>query len=156
MKHKEEFITEEKVINTPAGGVLIGKDKEGQTIIPNDGSLGGFLIGRLHKDGGIKAINKGTGQPLEMQSNEVVITAPAVSDTRKREFEGKMMTNREILSKINSDGGGVAFAEGGEVPPKIHTADKEYEFGGKMVSDTQIANQLGMKSTLKKGGQLFT
>ena len=156
MKHKEEFITEEKVINTPAGGVLIGKDKEGQTIIPNDGSLGGFLIGRLHKDGGIKAINKGTGQPLEMQSNEVIITAPAVSDQTKREFEGKMMTNREILSKINSDGGGVAFAEGGEVPPKIHTADKAYEFGGKMVSDTQIANQLGMKSTLKKGGQLFT
>jgi hypothetical protein len=28
MKNKEEFITEEKVINNPAGGVLIGKDKD--------------------------------------------------------------------------------------------------------------------------------
>jgi hypothetical protein len=156
MKHKQEFITEEKVINTPAGGVLIGKDKEGQTIIPNDGSLGGFLIGRTHKDGGIKAINKGTGQPLEMQVNEVVITAPAVADTKKREFEGKMMTNREILSKINSDGGGVSFADGGDIPAKIHTTDCEYKFGGKVVKDTDIAHSLGMNSTLKKGKQQFS
>ena len=156
MKHKEEFITEEKVINTPAGGVLIGKDKDGQTIIPNDGSLGGFLIGRTHKDGGIKAINKGTGQPLEMQVNEIVITAPAVADTTKREFEGKMMTNREILSKINSDGGGVSFADGGDIPAKIHTTDCEYKFGGKVVKDTDIAHSLGMNSTLKKGKQHFS
>jgi hypothetical protein len=156
MKQKEEFITEEKVINTPAGGVLIGKDKEGQTIIPNDGSLGGFLIGRLHKDGGIKAINKGTGQPLEMQSNEIVITAPAVADTTKHNFNGQMMTNREILSKINSDGGGVSFADGGDIPAKIHTTDKEYEYGGKMVHDSDIANSLGMNSTLKKGKQHFS
>ena len=156
MKNKKEFITEEKVINTPAGGVLIGKDKEGQTIIPNDGSLGGFLIGKLHKDGGIKAINKSTGQPLEMQSNEVVITAPAVADQTKKMFEGKMMTNREILSKINSDGGGVSFADGGDIPAKIHTTDKEYEYGGKMVHDTDIAHSLGMNSTLKKGKQQFS
>lgn len=156
MKNKEEFITEEKVINTPAGGVLIGKDKNGQTIIPNDGSLGGFLIGRLHKDGGIKAINKGTGQPLEMQSNEIVITAPAVSDQTKHNFNGKMMTNREILSKINSDGGGVSFADGGDIPAKIHTIDKEYEYGGKMVHDSDIAQSLGMNSTLKKGKQHFS
>jgi hypothetical protein len=155
MKQKEEFITEEKVINTPAGGVLIGKEKEGQTIIHNDGSLGGFLIGRLHKDGGIKAVNKATGQPLEMQSNEIIITAPAVADTTKRNFEGKMMTNREILSKINSDGGGVSFADGGDIPAKIHTTDKEYEYGGKMVHDTDIAHNLGMNSTLKKGKQQF-
>jgi hypothetical protein len=156
MKNKEEFITEEKVINTPAGGVLIGKDKDGQTIIPNDGSLGGFLVGRLHKDGGIKAINKGTGQPLEMQSNEVVITAPAVADTTKREFEGKMMTNREILSAINEKGGGVSFADGGDIPAKIHTTDCEYKFGGKVVKDTDIAHSLGMNSTLKKGKQHFS
>ena len=156
MKYKEEFITEEKVINTPAGGVLIGKDKEGQTIIPNDGSLGGFLIGRTHKDGGIKAINKGTGQPLEMQVNEVVITAPAVADTKKHNFNGKMMTNREILSKINSDGGGVSFADGGDIPAKIHTTDCEYKLGGKVVKDTDIAHSLGMNSTLKKGKQQFS
>jgi hypothetical protein len=142
MKNKEEFITEEKVINTPAGGVLIGKDKEGQTIIPNDGSLGGFLIGRLHKDGGIKAVNKSTGQPLEMQANEVVITAPAVADTRKRMFEGKMMTNREILSKINSDGGGVSFESGGDIPNEMSYRGSSYNFGGKTMTDYEIMQEI--------------
>ena len=120
---KTKTITEKEIINTPAGGVLIGKDKEGQTIIPNDGSMGGFLVGRLHKNGGIKAVVKGTGQPIEMQSNEVVITSPAVADTRKREFEGEMRTNREILSKINSDAGGVKFDEGGEIKQKNKTTN---------------------------------
>ena len=67
-----------------------------------------------------------------------------------------MMTNREILSKINSDGGGVSFADGGDIPAKIHTTDKEYEYGGKMMHDIEIANQLGMNSTLKKGKQYFS
>ena len=155
MKNKEEFITEEKAELTPAGGVFVGK-KDGQTIIHDEGTMSGYLVGKLHKDGGIKAVNKATGQPLEMQGGEIVITAPAVSDTTKREFEGKMMTNREILSKINSDGGGVSFADGGDIPAKIHTTDCEYKFGGKVVKDTDIAHSLGMNSTLKKGKQQFS
>ena len=111
---KQEIFTEEKAESTPAGGVLIGK-KEGQTIVHNQGTMGGYLVGKLHKNNGIKAVNTSNGQPLEMQGAEVVITAPAVADQTKREFEGKMMTNREILSKINSDGGGVSFSDGGEV-----------------------------------------
>lgn len=135
---KKEEITIQKVKNNPAGGVLIGKNKEGQTIIPNDGSLGGFLVGKLHKEGGIKAINMGNGQPIEMQSNEIVITAPAVSDTTKREFQGKMMTNRQILSKINSDGGGVSFADGGEMPKSIKHTGASYKYGGKTMTDHEI------------------
>jgi hypothetical protein len=53
-----------------------------------------------------------------MEGGEVVITRDAVSDSTKREFEGKYMTNREILSSINVSGGGVAFAEGGETPER--------------------------------------
>lgn len=155
---KKELITEEKVINTPAGGVLIGKDKQGQTIIPNDGSLGGFLIGRLHKDGGIKAINKSTGQPLEMQSNEVVITAPAVADQTKREFEGKMLTNREILSKINERGGGVSLADGGELPSEVFYNGSSYKYGGKTMTDYEIIQEINScyceHSDYKKGGHL--
>lgn len=156
MVQKEETVTLDSLIRTPAGGVLIGKDKEGQTIIPEDGTMGGFLVGRLHKENGIKAVNKSNGQPLEMQGNEVVITAPAVADQSKRQFEGKMMTNREILSKINSDGGGVSFAEGGEIPAKIHISDKQYDFEGNSVNDVEIAHQLGCNSTLKNGNQMFT
>jgi hypothetical protein len=135
---RKEKITIQKVKNNPAGGVLIGKDKEGQTIIPKDGSLGGFLVGKLHKEGGIKAVNMGNGQPLEMQSNEVVITAPAVSDTRKNNFNGKMMTNRQILSQINVDGGGVSFADGGEVPKNIKRTGASYKYGGKTMTDHEI------------------
>jgi len=125
-------------------------------MIYDDASLGGYFVGKLHSEGGIKMINKSTGQPLEVQGSEVIITAPAVSDQTKRNFEGKMMTNREILSKINSDGGGVSFADGGDIPAKIHTTDKEYEYGGKMVHDSDIAHSLGMNSTLKKGKQHFS
>ena len=145
---KKEEITIQKVKNNPAGGVLIGKNKEGQTIIPNDGSLGGFLVGKLHKEGGIKAINMGNGQPIEMQSNEIVITAPAVSDTTKREFQGKMMTNRQILSKINSDGGGVSFADGGEMPKSIKHTGASYKYGGKTMTDHEIM------TSMNKGGHL--
>lgn len=156
MKENEEIVTLDKVKNTPAGGVLIGKSKEGQTIIPEDGTMGGFLVGRLHKENGIKAVNKSNGQPLEMQGNEVVITAPAVADQSKREFEGQMMTNRQILSKINSDGGGVSFADGGEIPAKIHVSDKQYNFDGNNEDDIQIVRKLGHNATLKNGGQLFS
>ena len=148
-------INEDKAENTPAGGVLMGK-KDGQTIIHDKGTMSGYLVGKLHKDGGIKAVNKATGQPLEMQGGEVIITAPAVSDQTKREFEGKMMTNREILSAINEKGGGVSFANGGDIPAKINTTDCEYKLGGKVVKDTDIAHSLGMNSTLKKGKQQFS
>ena len=151
---KKEEITIQKVKNNPAGGVLIGKDKEGQTIIPNDGSLGGFLVGKLHKEGGIKAVNLGNGQPIEMQSNEIVITAPAVSDQKKRMFEGKMMTNRQILSKINSDGGGVSFAEGGEVPKSIKHSGASYKYGGKTMTDHDIMNMMNGGGHLAKGMSL--
>ena len=148
-------LTQKDAENTPAGGVVVGK-RDGQTMIYDDASLGGYFVGKLHKDGGIKMINKSTGQPLEVQGSEVIITAPAVNDQTKHNFNGKMMTNREILSKINSDGGGVSFADGGDIPAKIHTTDKEYEYGGKMVHDSEIANHLGMNSTLKKGKQHFS
>ncbi len=148
-------LTQKDAENTPAGGVVVGK-RDGQTMIYDDASLGGYFVGKLHKDGGIKMVNKSTGQPLEVQGSEIIITAPAVADTTKREFEGKMMTNREILSKINSDGGGVSFADGGDIPAKIHTTDCEYKFGGKVVKDTDIAHSLGMNSTLKKGKQQFS
>jgi hypothetical protein len=150
-------INEDKLENTPTGGALIGKRK-GQTMIHNKGSMSGYLVGKTHAEGGIKAINKSTGQPLEMQGGEVVITAPAVSDQTKRNFDGKMMTNREILSSINERGGGVAFAESGmEIPSEIHFSGTSYNYGGKMLSDHDIAyelSQCGCEHEMKTGGHL--
>jgi hypothetical protein len=135
---KKAKLTESKAENNPSGGVLIGKRK-GQTIIHNKGTLSGYLVGRTHAEGGIKAVNKSTGQPLEMQGGEVVITAPAVSDQTKREFEGEMLTNREILSKINEKGGGVAFAKDGmEIPKSVKHTGASYNYGGKTMTDHEI------------------
>ena len=131
-------INEDKLENTPTGGALIGKRK-GQTMIHNKGSMSGYLVGKTHAEGGIKAINKSTGQPLEMQGGEVVITAPAVSDQSKHNFDGKMMTNREILSTINERGGGVSFAKDGmEIPKNIKRTGANYNYGGKTMTDHEI------------------
>jgi hypothetical protein len=134
---KKSTLTEDKAEKTPTGGVLVGK-RQGQTIIHNKGTLSGYLVGKTHAEGGIKAVNKSTGQALEMQGGEVVITAPAVSDTTKNEFNGKMMTNREILSEINEKGGGVSFAKGGDVPKNIKRTGASYKYGGKTMTDHEI------------------
>ena len=115
--------------------------KEGGEIKHISGEAGGYLVGKRHSEGGIKAINKSTGQPLEMEGGEVVITRNAVSDTQKYEFEGEMLTNREILSKINEGGGGVAFADGGEV---CHVCDAEYNYKGKKMKDSEIFREMAL------------
>ena len=119
----------------------------------NQGEAGGYLVGRRHSKGGIKAVNKSTGQPLEMEGGEVVITRDAVSDTKKRSFNGKMMTNREILSDINESGGGVAFAEGGEVPDTMQfNSDAEYEYGGKTMCGCDLATEMSKSKSFEEGG----
>jgi hypothetical protein len=138
---KKSTLTEDKAEQTPTGGVLVGKRK-GQTIIHNKGTLSGYLVGKTHAEGGIKAVNKSTGQPLEMQGGEVIITAPAVSDQTKNEFNGKMMTNREILSQINVNGGGVAFAKGGDIPKRIKRTGASYKYGGKTMTDHEIYKKI--------------
>jgi hypothetical protein len=81
-----------------------------------DAKKGGYLVGKPHSEGGIKGINVDTNEPIEVEGGEVVITKPAVESNQKYTFEGKQMTPKEILSKLNSDHGGVAFKEGGEIP----------------------------------------
>lgn len=149
-------MTLEKAKQTPAGGVLVGK-REGQTIIHDKGTQGGYFVGRLHKENGIKGINKTTGQPIEVQGGEVIITAPAVADQTKREFEGQMLTNREILSKINEKGGGVSFEQGGDVPNELYYTGSSYNYGGKTMTDYEIMqamNGCGCDEEYKNGGNV--
>ena len=93
-------------------------------------------------------MNKSTGQPLEMEGGEVVITRNAVSDNKKREFEGEMLTNREILSRINVSGGGVSFDKGGKVPKSCACTGKSYKYGGKTMTDREIV--MSMYSPIEK------
>lgn len=101
--------------------------KNGEATTLKSGKTGGVLVGRKHSecnsegDCGIKTVVKGSGQPIEMEAGEVVITAPAVNDNDTHEFDGQKLSNRQILSKINEQGGGVKLAEGGVVFPTMKT-----------------------------------
>jgi hypothetical protein len=64
-----------------------------------------------------------------------------VSDSKKREFEGEMLTNKEILSRINQSGGGVAFADGGKVND-CGCSGKKYKYGGRMMTDFDIVKSI--------------
>jgi len=134
------------------GALLFGdKYAEGGEVIDahgnktNDGKRGGYFKGRSHAEGGIKAINKDTGQLIEVEGNEVIITKKAVADDTLREFEGEQLTNKQILSKINQSGGGVAFEEGGELSEGEHTCGctgKKFNYGGQLMEDYNILRSL--------------
>ncbi len=109
----------------------------------NNGKKGGYFEGRSHADGGIKAYNKDTGQMIEVEGQEVIITKGAVNDTSKREFEGEMLTNREILSRINQSGGGVSFEKGGQMAgDSCGCSGKKYKYGGEMIDDYSIVKMM--------------
>lgn len=149
-------IKEEEVVRELKRGGEINPDdpKIKSAMTHKAGAAGGLLVGRRHSEGGIKAINKSTNSPLEMEGGEVVITRDAVSDDTKREFEGQMLTNRQILSKINESGGGVSFADGGDLPDKCSCSGKSYNFGGKVLPDVEIVNDI-ISSTRKSIGIQF-
>ena len=61
----------------------------------NNGKKGGVVGGKKHSQGGVKTIVTDDNRPVEIESGEVIITAPAVKKHWK------------LLDKINRDGGGV-------------------------------------------------
>jgi hypothetical protein len=113
----------------------------------NDAKDGGLFVGKSHDDGGIKAYNKDSGQPIEVEGNEVIINKRSVADNTKREFEGEMLTNKEILSKINEMGGGVSFANGGELKHICNCNGKKYNFGGELLEDYVIVDRMSKIKT---------
>lgn len=120
------------------------------------GGAGGYLVGRKHSNGGIKVKNKSTGENLEVEGGEGVITAPAMDDPRPiHELDGvKGLTKKQVVSTINVEGGGVSFAEEGmAIPKKIRCTGKKYKFGGKMMADYEIVKSCGCKHTkMAQGG----
>ena len=119
-----------------SGGAL--HNEEG---VKDDAKEGGLFVGQSHADGGIKAYNVSTQQPIEVEGGEVIITKKAVDDGEKREFEGEMLTNKEILSRINESGGGVSFADGGEIHG-CGCSGKKYNYGGETLEDFMIIKRM--------------
>ncbi len=110
-----------------------------------DGKVGGVLVGRKHRDGGIKIKNISTGEPIEAEGGEVIITANAVSDQTRHNFNGRKMSNLEILSSINESAGGVAFyKQGGRVegPVKCGCTGKHHMYNGEKLSDREILKRM--------------
>ena len=143
-----------KEIMEKGGQINADDPKIKSEMVHKSGKVGGLLVGKRHSEGGIKAVNKSNNSPLEMEGGEVVITRNAVSDDTKREFEGEMLTNREILSRINEGGGGVSFADGGDIPKHIMISGKEYKYGGKTLKDKDIVNYCGCKHKMSNGGEV--
>lgn len=119
-----------------SGGAL--HNEEG---VKDDAKEGGLFVGQSHANGGIKAYNVSTQQPIEVEGGEVIITKKAVDDGEKREFEGEMLTNKEILSRINESGGGVSFADGGEIHG-CGCSGKKYNYGGETLEDYMIIKRM--------------
>ena len=140
---KMENLLQRGATKYEVGGKVVSKGDNH----PADAKQGGYFKGRPHTDGGIKAVNISSNQPIEVEGGEVIITKPAVEDNTKREFEGEMLTNREILSRINQSGGGVPiFSDGGDIAS--HTcgcSGKTYNYGGKMMTDNDILHDIASR-----------
>ena len=55
---------------------------------------GGITKGKSHAEGGIPMVVKSTGQKVELEGGEGVINKKNMADTKKHEFEGKMLCRR--------------------------------------------------------------
>lgn len=129
-------IKENQMEKFEVGGTI--KHEKGTT---TDGKKGGYFEGRSHAEGGIKAFNVSTNTPIEVEGGEVIITKKAVDDDDLKEFEGEMLTNREILSRINQGGGGVAFEDGGEIH-SCNCSGNKFAYGGETIEDYEIIRRL--------------
>jgi len=156
-----------------AGGFLAGR-KDGKIYVHNDGDLGGILVGKRHSEGGIKGVNESTGQQIEVETGEIQLGSAAVNSQKKQNFNGQELTNKEILSKLNKEGGGIEFANGGEVEHELDKAqnivnndagkpieysggeviltrgavssDKKYNYNGKEMTTRQIASSMNVEA----------
>lgn len=119
--------------------------KAAKLIAHTNGKIGGYLVGRKHSENGIKAVNVDTNQPIEMEADEVVITAAAVQDPKLHDFDGEMLTNLQILSRINVSGKGVSFLEeggyiGGDL--KVRCCGNKHTYNGVSLIDNDIIEEM--------------
>ena len=69
---------------------------------------GGKFYGKLHSEGGIPLVVKGSGQEIEVEKDEFLIPAEAVQDKTVKKITG---TNEEVINKINKSVGAKGMNE---------------------------------------------
>ena len=73
-------------------------------------AVGGLTKGKSHKEGGIPMVVKSTGQKIEVEGGEGILNKYSMSNPKKFEFEGEMLTTCQIASRLNQKkGNGVRF-----------------------------------------------
>jgi hypothetical protein len=73
-------------------------------------AVGGLTKGKSHAEGGIPMVVKSTGQKIEVEGGEGILNKYAMSNKKKFEFEGEMLTTCQIASRLNQKkGDGVRF-----------------------------------------------
>ncbi len=86
----------------------------GNKDLGNDGTKGGIFKGKRHHDGGIEVEVQGGGK-VEVETDEPIIVPKAVNADTTVTFDGKKMKPKEVISKINTDYGGVPIKKKGGV-----------------------------------------
>lgn len=100
---------------------------------------GGVVVGKRHSESdengsGEKFLVKSTGQVVELEGGEGVLSAKSMQSDKMYTFDGKRMNGREVASYLNHKYGGVEFAKGGEVG---HVCGcKQYYHGGELPTAT--------------------
>lgn len=154
--HKHEFDGKQlthleiiSAINQQSGGnAMTGNKAE----ITNDARDGGVFSGQKHsecsdKGCGIKGVVVDTNTHIEVEDKEPILKKEAVQCNCTHTFDGKNMTNKEILTAINTEGGwgvpiydkGGKLAEGGEIKSNSNK-EKFIEYLNSNFSKQQIKN----------------
>ena len=119
---------------------------------------GGMFMGKLHSEGGIPKVVVETGQSIEVETDEPLISADAISDNEVKKRYG---TNVEILDQINKKVGAKGMKE---KATDVHNGDaivcrkSAYDKTKRTYigTDKQIVsaiNQSGGCKVIEKGGK---
>jgi hypothetical protein len=101
---------------------------------------GGVVVGKRHSESdengtGEKFLVESTGQVVELEGGEAVLTKESMESGDKFSFEGKKMTGREVASFLNHKYGGVEFKDGGSIDSG-YGCNTKYYHGGELPTAT--------------------
>ena len=120
-----EVIVIPDAVNNPKKHLFNGKQMTAKEILSEINTK--YKGVPIKKKGGIVQTKDvvNNEEPILVDSGSVIITKPAILDNiTKNNFDGKEMTNTEVLSEINKSGGGVEFARGGGIKTLGHSGKK--------------------------------
>ncbi len=95
---------------------------------------GGLFVGKSHAEGGIPVNVKSTGQDIEVEGGEIIINKKNSASTKTNKFNGKEMTNCEVLSEINEQGGNGVKIDCDSIEGKKY----KHEEGGRLAKGGEL------------------